>query len=68
MGNNFFLKQIFSGENFGDQVLDSFGEEILPANFLEKNVIRGKKRIEGRKDVLKERYGEQNFLRANFYH
>ena len=43
MGNKFFLKEIFLGGNFGEHALEeqSFGEEILPAKFLE-NFLRVK--------------------------
>ena len=52
MGNIFFLKEIFLGGNFGEHVLEeqiSFGEEILPAKFLE-NFLRVKKSFRGRKE------------------
>ena len=74
MGNNFFLKGIFLGGNFGEHVLEEqilLGRKYCQQNFwrisCEENVIRGKKRILGSKNVLEERYGEQKFLRANCY-
>ena len=67
-GTNFICKEFswrkFWGACFGGA--DSFGEEILPAKFLE-NFLRGKKRILGSKNVLEERYRGQKFLRANCY-
>ena len=67
MGNKFFERN-FLGRKFWGACLggaESFGEEILPAKFLE-NFLRvkchsGKKRILGSKNVLEERYREQNF-------
>ena len=50
---------------------DFFGEEILPAKFLE-NFLRvkshsGEEKNTGKQNVLEERYGEQKILRASFY-
>ena len=75
MGNNFFLKEIFLGGNFGEHVLEEqilLGRKFCQQNFFgeffaSKKVIQGKKRILGSKNVLEERYGEQKNLRANFY-
>ena len=74
MGNKFFLKELFLGRKFWGACFggaDSFGEEILPAKFLD-NFLRvkshsGGERILGSKNVLEERYGEQKILRASFY-
>ena len=71
----FFFERNFLGRKFWEACfggVDSFGEEILPAKFLEnflrvKKSFRGRKKLLGSKNVLEERYGEQKILRANFY-
>ena len=74
MGIKFFLKEIFLGEKFWGACfggVDSFGEEILPAKFLE-NFLRvkshsGEEKNTGKQKCFEERYGEQNILRVRFY-
>ena len=75
MGNKFFFERNFLGRKFWGACFggaDSFGEEILPAKFLE-NFLRVKghsgeeKNTEKQKCFFEERYGEQKFVRANFY-
>ena len=74
MGNKFFLKEIFFGRKFWGACFggaDFFGEEILPAKFLE-NFLRVKSHSGGRKEYwdakmfLRKDIGSKNFWEQIF--